>query len=109
MAVLTVQSATRGGLISSFVGADVAGDSFPNDGHTVLRVKNGSAASITVTLNSARPCSQGFDHDEPVSVPAGAEPDIGPFPTDRWNDVNGRMNVSYSAVTSVTVKAVRVV
>jgi hypothetical protein len=71
-------------------------------------VQNGSADEITVTLNSALPCNYGFDHDETVAVPAAGERIIGPFPKERWNDASGRTNVSYSAVATVTVAALRV-
>ncbi len=71
-------------------------------------VKNGSAGAITVTANSQVACNQGFDHDQTVSVPAGSELWIGTFAPDRWNDSSGKVQVTYSAVTSVTVAAVRV-
>jgi hypothetical protein len=31
---------------------------------------------------------------------------LGPFPTNRFNDTNGEVSVTYSAATSVTVAAV---
>ena len=51
-------------------------------------------------------CDQGHDHDVTVNVPSSGERLIGPF-TRRFNDELGRVNVSYSAVTSVTVAAFR--
>lgn len=105
MAVLTVQEATLTGVAPTYVAADAAGDSFPNLSGTVLSVKNASAAAITVTVNSTAPCNYGFDHDVAVSVPAGSERTIGPFEARRFGSSVG---VAYSAVTSVTVAALRV-
>lgn len=103
MAQLTVQKATLSGLAPTFAAADAAGDTFANDGRTHLHVKNGSAAAVTVTVDSVTACSYGFDHNAEVSVPAGGERIIGPFDQNRFGTTAA---VSYSAVTSVTVAAV---
>lgn len=108
MAVLTVQSMTEQGLTPAFVAADVAGDSFANDGKTYLHVKNADAADITVTVDSQKQCDQGFDHDIVVTIPAGGEKLIGPFNISRFKDLaTGLVNVSYSVVTNVTVAAIK--
>lgn len=107
MAELAVQQITRSGLNPAFTAAAGGGDTFDNDGATYLHVKNGGAGAITVTINSQKPCDQGFDHDITVNVPAGGERIIGPFPRDRFNNDSGEVAVSYSGVTSVTVAAVK--
>lgn len=105
MAVLTVTQITRSGVLESLTAASSTGDSFPNDGNTFLVVKNGGASAITVTI--ATPAKVwGIDIAElSISVGAGATMFIGPFPEPVFNDANGRVNVSYSAVTSVSVGA----
>lgn len=108
MAALSVQKVTLSGVSPTFAAADVAGDSFANSGRVYLHVKNGGASSITVTVNSQTACNQGFDHDVAVTVAAAAESQIGPFPKSRFDDATGKVLVSYSAVTSVTVAAVEV-
>lgn len=108
MAVLTVQKISHSGLSPSFSAADVAGDEFVNGGRTILYVKNGGASQITVTVDSAKPCNYGFDHDLTVNVPAGDERVIGPFAPDRFNNSSARVAVSYTDVTSVTVAALEV-
>lgn len=105
MATLTVQTPSLTGLDPTLTAASGGGDEFVNDGATVLHVKNGGGGSINVTVDSQTPCSQGFDHDVVVAVPAGAERLIGPFPQARFNDANGKAQVAYSGVTSVTVAA----
>lgn len=106
MAILNVQRITLNGIAPTFQAADAAGDEFANSGQAYLHVRNGGAADITVTINSQQPCNYGFDHDVQVSVPAGGERQIGPFLPGRFNDSNGRVHVSYSAVTGVTVAVV---
>lgn len=106
---LTVQDITLSGLAPSYVAADATGNYFTNQtGRTFLHVKNGGTAAIDVTVDSQQLCSFGFDHNNVVSVPAGGERMIGPFTTTRWNDANGRVNVSYSGVTSVTIAVLQI-
>lgn len=113
MAVLTVTQPVLGGVLAAPVAAAGGGDSFPNDGYTIFRVINGGGSSINVTFDApgavAPDQANTFDGDVVKAVANGATRYFGPF-TDkaRFNDVNGRVNVSYSAVTSVTVEAIRV-
>lgn len=108
MADLSVQKIDASGIIPTFVAAGASGDTFANDGRTFLHVKNGGASSITVTIDSKKPCDQGFDHDLTITIPAGGERLIGPFSPDRFNDaVTKKTSVSYSSVTSVTVAALK--
>lgn len=108
VAVLAVQRVTAAGLAPSYVAASATGDSFPNDGRTVLLVKNGDTVAHTVTIISAKTCNQGFQHNLTVSVAAGATMMIGPFPVERFNNEQGQVQVNYDAVTSVTVAAVKI-
>ena len=106
MATLNAYRIDLDGGSPTFAAADAAGDEFLNSGRTFLIVKNGGTAAINVTVNSQKPCNYGFDHDIVVSVAAGAEEWIGPFSRERFNDSNGKVQVSYSDVTSVTVAIV---
>lgn len=108
MADLTLNNLTLTGTLPTFTAAGAAGDAFQNDGEVYLHVKNGSAAPVTVTATATRNCSHGFPHNAVVSVAASGEAQIGPFPVDRFNNNNGKVSVTYSAVTTVTVAAVRV-
>lgn len=106
MAVLNVQNFSSVGVAPAFAAATSGGDNFPGNGTCYLFVKNASASSMTATVNSIAPCSYGFDHDLVTTVGAGATVQIGPFPASRYNDANGNVNITYSAVTSVTVAVV---
>lgn len=111
MAVLTPVDASLAGVADNLVAAAGGGDSFANNGLTVFVVNNASGAGITVTFddpNSPNPGSaSAFNPDVAVVVGAGARRTIGPFPAFRFNDVNGRVNVTYSGVTTLTVMALR--
>lgn len=104
---LTVQTVTRAGLKPSYDSAAAGGDSFPRrSGDTVLHVKNGDASQHTVTIVSqASPGPGEASANEDVAIPAGEERFIGPFP-EAFEDADGLVQITYDAVTSVTVAAI---
>ncbi len=51
-------------------------------------------------------CSFGFDHDLEETISAGNKAVIGPLPRARFNDENDMVQISYDAVTDVTVAVV---
>lgn len=110
MAVLTVQQVALTGLNPSYAAASAGGDSFDNDGRTVLHVKNTNASSRTVTVASQKPAVPGLaPSNNAVSVPATTgERFIGPFDPTVWNDSNGDVQVTYSADAGVTIAAIRI-
>jgi len=120
MASVELTEANNGILIVTSAGvdpttlksADADGNFFSNlvDGatKTFLRVVNGGGSPITVTIDSQTECSQGFDHDLAIAVSNGDEAWIGPLDKSRYNDASGDVQITYSAVTSVTVQAVQV-
>lgn len=102
---LAAESITRSGLDDpTATAADAGGDSFANDGRTILVVNNGDASPITVTIDSLELSNFETDENLVVTVPATGKTYIGPFNKGRFNDANGRVGVTYSAVTSVTVE-----
>src|SRR5262245_13087757 len=108
MALLTVQRPSLTGTIVTEAAASAGGDSFPNTGTESFIINNGGASPVTVTFRAGpNACSFGLSggtsHDLPIAVAAGERRVIGPFPTSRFNDVNGNVQVTYSAVTTVTV------
>ncbi|MDH5187354.1 MAG: hypothetical protein OEW37_00195 [Rhodospirillaceae bacterium] len=105
MATLTVYTTALDGVTPSYVAATGGGDDFVNSTNTLLHIKNGSGGDITVTVNSLKSCSYGFDHDSVTVVTAGSEEIVGPFDTKRFNDSNGKAAITYSGVTSLTIAA----
>lgn len=104
MALISAQSVSHDGLDPTFEAA-ANDDSFKNTGSEYFHVKNGSAASITVTIDSVKLCNYGFDHNLSVDVPASGEKLIGPFSVARFGST---IEPTYSDVTSVTVAVVKV-
>lgn len=104
---LTVQDISRAGVVITPVAANADGNFFSNTGNISLRVVNGGASPITVTIPAQANCDQGTKHDITVTVANGATKEIGPFQMRHYNDASGYVQVTYSAVDSVTVAAVK--
>ncbi|MEA3250145.1 MAG: hypothetical protein U9Q35_00975 [Pseudomonadota bacterium] len=109
MATLTVQKSSIDGIAPTYAAADIAGDEFAWGRSAFLHVKNGDAASHTVTIASQVTARPGIaPADIAVAVPAGEERIIGPFTEGAFKDGNGSVQVGYDAVASVTVAAISV-
>ena len=108
MAKLTPQQVTVGGLAPSFDAADAGGDTCQPDDRVFLRVKNGSAAEITVTV-VVPGSSYGIANPDPtVSVPATTGDVLIALPPALADLTTGLVGVTYSGVTNLTVALVRV-
>lgn len=103
---LTVAQISRTGIEPTLVAANVDGNFFDNDGMIFLNVNNADASPHTITVDSVVDCDQGVDHNVVVVVAASENHLIGPFPTGRFN-TTGQAHITYDAVTSVTIEAVR--
>lgn len=111
MATLASQKITRAGMAPTYAAAAVGGDRFTPDSNTFLHVKNGSGGAITVTIAATKvPLPNMTIANDVVSVPAGGERMIGPFPYDTFVAVDGSglADITYSGVTSLTIAAVQV-
>jgi hypothetical protein len=106
MATLTVQQAALAGAAITEAAASAGGDDFPNDGRTVLVVKNADATPTTVTVAAAVACELGTLHNAVVAVTNAQTWQIGPFPPGQFG---ASCVVTYSKVTSLTVAARRIV
>ncbi len=106
MATLATVSPSGTGTALAPVAAAGGGDRIPCGDKNFLYVKNGSGSSITVTVDSVTACSQGSDHDLVVVVAAAAEVLIGPITSRYAATSDGLAAVSYSGVTTLTVKPV---
>ena len=106
---LTIQSIVRTGLNPTYTSANADGHSVVNDGKkTFVHVKNGSASSINVTIQTPNTVDDLTVSDRVVAVPAGAERLIGPFPVETYSQSDGAVYVDFSAVTTVTCAAFKV-
>ena len=116
MATIQSQTIKTTGLKPVYVAASASGDLFTldNRGRTFLHVKNGAGSgSVTVTVNPQR-TTAGSPSIGSVTVPAiavtvpfGEDALIGGF-APAYINADGKISVTYSAVTSLTVAALTV-
>jgi hypothetical protein len=106
MAILAVQKIVQTGLNPTFAAAAGGGDSFPFSGGEHVEVVNGGGGSINVTVVAQGACTTfgvtHAAHDIVVAVPAGERRKI-KVPPVGYIDANGRIQLTYSGVTTVTV------
>lgn len=113
MADLSIQEFDQDGLEATYSAADSDGDTATNRGFLVLHVKNGDASSHTVTVTAQRTSVSVSGYgpadldDVVVAIPAGGERFIGPLPVKTYNNANQKVEISYDAVTSVTIAAIK--
>lgn len=108
MATLTTQEIDRDGLDPSFAAAAAGGDECETGRDVFLVVKNGDTSSHDVTL-AAQKSVAGLDvADRVVSVPDGEERWIRVTDVFADPDNGDRCQISYDAVTSVTVGVFKV-
>ena len=118
MALLNVQTVAMDGTVITFAAAAGAGDSVINSGRVELRIRNASGAPKNVTIEGPGVDNFGISHatafDLTVSIPAAAggipgEKTMGPFPANRFNDAQGRVQIAYpGGETDLSVAAVAV-
>jgi hypothetical protein len=114
MATLSVQEINIfTGLAPTFASAAGGGDEYPNDGRTYCHLKNGSGGSITVTVAVQQSTIEDNQFgaistaNRTFTVAAGAERIIPFLSQGLYNNTNGRVALTYSGVTSLTVAAIR--
>lgn len=109
MAVLAYRQVGIAGADPALAAASAGGDKVAPSDRGVLLVRNGSAASINVTVDVPGNTKYGLANpDVVVAVPAGADRLIGPFPGDLANPTDGLVALTYSAVATVTVAAIAI-
>jgi hypothetical protein len=110
MATLAVQTPAAGGsaLTLAAATAGAGGDEFLNTGKEMPVVDNASGGAITVTFVARTACDHGVLHDLTWSVADGAREFHPPLDARRFNDPDtGRVKMTYSSATSVTVGVVK--
>ena len=103
MATLTAVAPARAANEMTRVAAATLGDEFLNDGKKLFLVDNASAGAVAVTFSTPITIDGEAVDNKVVSVPAGETHLLGPFPTNVYNDGDGKVLVGYDDPTSVTV------
>lgn len=110
MATLTPATAVRTGLdiVGDAVAAATLGDTFVNTGRELLFIANGDVSDMTLTIVTPVTLGGQAVADRTVTIPAGESRLIGPFPPGVYNNAAGGVDLTYSAVTDLTVYVVKV-
>ncbi len=85
------------------------GNDFGNNGRQFLWVKNGDSGSHNLTIKTypKGDAPGGLDFsDEVIAIAAGVEKLVGPFPPSIFNDAANRVQLDWSASTSMKVQVV---
>jgi len=109
MALISAQTPVRGGVALTFSAANAGGDTVRTGDRVYLLVRNSDASAKTVTIDVPGNTSYGqANPDVSLSVAAGATAIFGPidsvFVQPGTNPPTA--NITYSAVTSVTVAVI---
>ena len=116
MATLGVRKVLESGLQFAATAATSDGDEFVNTGSEILVVHNANTSDtdINVTITA-----QQTSFEDPrlgtltksnivVACNEGEIEFIGPFPQEAFNDTNGKVQITYSAVTNLKVDVIRI-
>lgn len=108
MAIQTAQQITNTGTQPTYNAAAAGGDKFAYTANAFIHVKNGDTAAHTVSVVSQYAPVPGIaPADIAVSIPAGEERMIGPFNRQFFENADGDVELTYDAVTSVTLAVLR--
>lgn len=99
---------TRDGGSPVIQSASAGGDSFRNDGQTIIKA-TGPSTGFTLIFGNGRQCEFGDHQDYRIEVPAGATsvetPRFDPY---RFNDKSGRVGITYEpSAVGITIGAFR--
>ena len=111
MADLTVQNAKRIANEIVFDAADMAGDTFTNNGREAILVRHDNAAAVSgVTVTIATPLMiDGLAvADATVSVGPGETHLLGPWTESTYNDSQRKVSLSYSDEIDISVAIIKV-
>jgi len=109
LTTLTVQEIVRAGLTPVLAAANTDGSYIPNDGRVFLQVKNTNGAAVTVTIDTPGSVDGNAIANLAVIIPlTSGDKLIGPFPPAIYNQSDGTIKVTFSAVTDVTIGAFRI-
>lgn len=89
--------------------ANADGNWFTNSGQEMLVIEhtNGSGSDVTLTIVTQETVDDEAVGDKGITITKGKRYLIGYFPTAWYNDGNGRVQLTYSAVTDITVAVIK--
>lgn len=111
MATLAVVSApgAGAGAVAASASCAAGGDVFPNNGRTIVEINNGSGGSITPTFAATGVLPTGaVVASVATAIAAGVTRVFGPFPPEQFNNASGQVAITYSGVTSLTIRCMSI-
>ena len=102
-ALTAAQSIVRAGLEATYDACNADGNYFANTGNEFIHIVNAAVADQTITIATPATVDGLAVADRSVVVTASEERFIGPFPTATYNDGDGRVQLTYDAVVTLTV------
>lgn len=109
MAALTVHPLSRAGVDVLPVATDSDGDQFGNTGQEFIVLRNESGAAWTVTITTHGSVDGLAIPDREVTVDAGAERLVGPFPPAVYNDADGLVELAHDNTSNTFLQVFRLV
>lgn len=107
MATLTVVTTTLAGTAAAAASCAAGGDVFPNNGKTLVEITNGSGGSLTPTFAATGVLANGATiASVATAIAAGITRVFGPFPPELFNNSSGQVAITYSGVTSLTIRCI---
>lgn len=103
MADLTVVTPARSANLFALESAAGGGDAFLNSAKRFLVIDNADGSPMTLTLVTQNTVDGEAVDDKTIVVAAGTRQLLGPFPPAIYNDNDDKVQLTYSAVTSLTV------
>jgi hypothetical protein len=92
------------GAAITYQAAAGGGDYYVNTGRQMLHVRNGGGSPITVSIARVSACNQGTVHAaDTVVIPNAEDRLVAAKDPVVYNDANGRVQITYTGVTTVTV------
>ena len=109
MSTLTVAAASRAGVDMTGAACAGGGDAFANTGQEILHIINadGSPHTVTIITQATADSPALAISDLAVVCAANKTTAIGPFPPGLYNDAGGLVQITYSAVTSMSAKVLK--
>lgn len=103
---LTVQTVVDSGLEVTYTNGDATNEhEFVNNGDTFIHIVNGGGGDVVATIVTPATV-QGLTVEDPaITVTAGEERFIGPFPGAIFNQSDGKVHLDLDVDTSVTLAA----
>jgi len=105
-APLTVTKISRAGVVLGDVAATADGNTFQNTGYEFQYIQT-SGTGTTLTIAVQATLDGQAVANKTVTLASTAEKLVGPFPTDKYNDANGNVVLTYSSVTGVTASVMQ--